>query len=260
MALKAILASLDGLSDDLKAVYKKVDDKFVLDVDGMVQKEKIDEFRSTNLSLVDQVKALQKQLEDFKGIDPIKYKELQDKMSTLEEKKLLQDGKIDDVFNMRTARMKQEFEEQLKAKDTALKALEDEKKKAFTQRDQYIIDAELRRSVDNPEFGFQSGVADLLKPQVLSEFTYRDNKVVRVKPDGSVVYGKGGDPASLTEFLQDIVKERPYLIKPSNGSGARPGGGKGGAAGEKTMKRSDFEAAEPKTKMDFVQAGGKVID
>jgi hypothetical protein len=42
MALKAILTTLDQLSDDLKKLYKKRDDgKFTLDVEGLVEREKL---------------------------------------------------------------------------------------------------------------------------------------------------------------------------------------------------------------------------
>jgi hypothetical protein len=260
MALKMILATLDGLDEVTKALYKAVEGKFHLDVEGAVQKEKLDEFRNTNLNQVEEIKQLKASLESYKGVDPVKYKELQAQMSTLEEKKLLGDGKIDDVINLRTARMKADYEEQLSAKDKVIKAQTDEKAQAFIQRDQFIIDTELRRAVDKQEFGFQAGVADLLKPQVLSEFTFREGKIVRVKPDGSVVYGKNGDPASIAEFLTDVIKERPYLAKTSNGSGAPPGGGNKNAGTGKTMTRATFETQPAHVQMAFAKEGGKVTD
>jgi hypothetical protein len=90
MAVKAILATLDGLDEALKPLYKKADDgKYALDVEGLTDnRSKLEEFRATNRALAEKVEELQKQLEGFKGLDPVKYKELQDKMATLEEKKL----------------------------------------------------------------------------------------------------------------------------------------------------------------------------
>lgn len=262
MALKATLQNLDGLSEEIKALYKQQDDKtWKLDVEGMVDKAKIDEFRNTNLTLVEQQKELQKQLEQYKGIDPAKWKELKDKMSSLEEKKLLDEGKLDEVFKMRTEALRHEFAAQLDQKDKKIKELEADKGKAYTERDQFIIDAELRRAVDKPDFGFQSGVADLLKPQVLSEFQYKEGKVARVKPDGSFHYGRNGDPESLSEFLETIVKERPYLTKSSNGGGAHPKQPQNLAPGQKSMKRSEFDAiADPAQKMAVVKAGTAILD
>jgi hypothetical protein len=260
MSLKPIVATLDDLPDDIKKLYRKREDgKYALDVEGLVEREKLDEFRSNNVSLKEEIEKLRQQMEAFKGIDPAKYKELLAKMQTDEEKKLLEAGKIEEVVTQRTARMRAEFQEQLQAKDKLIVKLEGDVNKAYQERATHIIDSELRRAVDNPELGFQPGVADLLKEQVLKEFVYRDGKVVRVKPDGNLVYGKGGDPGSLHEFLQDIIKERPYLVKASNGGGAPPrGGGQNGSG--KTMKRVDFEQASPQARMDFTKSGGVVID
>jgi hypothetical protein len=262
MSLKAILTTLDGLDEALRPLYKKTDDgKYALEVEGLTEnRSKLEEFRATNRALSEKVEELQKQLDGFKGLDPVKYKELQDKMATLEEKRLLEDGKIDEVIHKRTERMRSEFQEQLQAKDKIIQNLEAERSKVYTERDNYIIDAELRRAVDNPEFGFQPKVADLLQKQVFSEFAYRDGKVVRVKPDGSLVYGKGGDPGTLMDFLQDVSKERPYLIRPSNGGGAPPNGGGGGGKNGKVVRRTEFEAATPDARMQLVKSGVQVVD
>jgi hypothetical protein len=155
--------------------------------------------------------------------------------------------------------MRTEFQEQLQVKDKVIQNLEADQSKVYTERDNYIIDAELRRAVDNPEFGFQPKVADLLQKQVLSEFAYRDGKVVRVKPDGSLIYGKGGDPGTLMDFLQDVAKERPYLIRLSNGGGAPPNSG-GGVKNGKVLRRSEFDAATPDERMQLVKSGVQVVD
>jgi hypothetical protein len=117
MALKAMLSTLDGLDEALKPLYKKTDDgKYALEVEGLTDnRSKLEEFRATNRALLEKVEELQKQLGGFRGLDPVKYKELQDKMATLEEKRLLEDGKIDEVIHKRTERMRGEFQEQLQA-------------------------------------------------------------------------------------------------------------------------------------------------
>jgi hypothetical protein len=103
MALKAMLSTLDGLDEALKPLYKKTDDgKYALEVEGLTDnRSKLEEFRATNRALLEKVEELQKQLGGFRGLDPVKYKELQDKMATLEEKRLLEDGKIDEVISAR---------------------------------------------------------------------------------------------------------------------------------------------------------------
>jgi len=261
MPLKVVVQTLDGLDEPVKALYKPEPDGrgFRLDVDGVVEKAKLEEFRSNNVALAEELKALKEQMASYAGIDPKKYKELLGKITNLEEKKLLDEGKIDELFQLRTDAMKHDFTEKLTAKERMLKALEEERDAARKERDQRIIDVELRRATDNPEFGFQPGVADLLRREVLDEFQYKEGKVVRVKPDGSIVYGKNSEPVTIDEFLDTVIKDRPYLVKPSSGGGARPG--RTNSNGQKIMRRADWDMIQdPKQKMDFMKAGGRIED
>lgn len=239
-ALKAVLTSLDGLDEATAKLYTKGSDgKYTLDVDGLVDKSKLDEFRSTNVELKKKIDEMQEQLAKFSGIDLQKYNDAMKSIESDAEKKLLKDGKIDEVIQLRTEKMRQTFDEQLKAKDQIILKANKDRETAVQQMNTHIVESELRRSVDNPDFGFQTGVVDLLRQQVLSEFAVKDGKVVRVKADGTPVFGAKGDPATIDEFLQDIVKDRPYLVRSSSGGGARNDGG--GTNGQKTMKRSEFD-------------------
>lgn len=261
MALKAVLTSLDGLEATIAALYKKGEDgKFYLEADGLVDKAKLDTFRQNNIDLQNQINKLTEEMAKFSGIDPDKYKAAMAAIESDQEKKLMKEGKLDEVIQMRTEKMRQTYEEQLKAKDSAIQKAVDEAKKASGERDTYIVDAELRKAVDNPDFGFQSGVADLLKDQVLKEFAYKDGKVIRVKSDGSPVFGSKGDHATISEFLQDIVKDRPYLVKASTGGGAR-NNGSGGSPNGKTMKRSAFDAiTDPAVKSQLMKDKVALVD
>lgn len=260
--LKHVLASLDGLDELTAKLYRKTEDgKFRLDVEGVVDKDKLDEFRQANIQLTEGAKKLQEQLDAFKGIDPTKFREMSDKLSNDEEKKLIEKGNLEEVIRLRTERMKVEHGEQLAAKDKVIQKLTGERTTAYKERDEKIIDIELRRAVENPELGFYPGAADVLKPHVLQEFTYRDGKIVRVKADGNVVFGKDGEPASLNEYLSDTAKQKPFLVKPSNGSGASNGtGSNGSSTGGKTIKRSAFDGMTPLAKSEFMKTGGVPID
>lgn len=258
--LKAVVASLEGLDESVKSLYKKDGDVYRLEIDGMVDKSKLDEFRANNRDLTEKVAKLMQDAEKFKGIDPAKYQELMDKLIGDEEKKLLKDGNIDAVVKMRTEKMIRDYEEQLKAKDKIIGEKTAVAEKAQKERDTYIVEAELLKSVDSAEMGFQPNVAQILKHQVLNEFTFRDGKVIRVKPDGTPIFGKDGNPASINEFLEEIVKDRPYLVKGSSGGGANNNGQGSGNNGAKTMKRSDFDAKSPTEKMRLSKEHIALVD
>lgn len=262
MGLKATLATLDGLSNDVKALYKSSGDgKFVLDIEGMVPKEKLDEFRNTNNQLLEDVKGLKTTVEKFAGVDPTKYKELIDKLQSTEEQKLIKEGKLDDVVNMRVMRMKEEHATQVQQLTKALEAAKTNETKAFGERDTYIIDNELRKTASNPDLGFQDGVADVLQYQVRQNFAYKDGQVVRVKPDGSIVFGtEGTKPATITEYLQEVAKTSTWLLKESKGGGAHNDKTNGTTNGGKKMKRSEWDATNPVAQGKLIKEGVTVVD
>ncbi|GEM_PF-3570171 len=266
MPLKALLPSLDGLDEATQKLYKKLDDgSFQLDVEGLPDgkklETKLEEFRANNIELQNALKKLKEQAEAYRGIDPTKAKEALDKLQQLQDQKLIDEGKIEDLFTQRTERMKSEHSEQLALKDRMISELEGKIKLVEDEKNQFILFTELAKAIDNPAFGFQSGVADLLKRQVKEEFQYRDEKVVRVKPDGSLMYGKNGEPVGLTEFLAEVAKERPYLVKPSSGGGAHNNGsGNNGGANQKVLKRDAFDGLSVVGKAEYIKTGGKIVD
>ena len=262
MGLKAILTNLEGLEPAIAALYKKGEDgKFYLDADGYVDKSKLDEFRANNIELQKKIDKLTEDMAKFSGMDPEKYKQAMAAIESDVEKKLMKEGKIDEVINMRTEKMRQSYEEQLKAKDAAIAKATEDAKTASADRDTYIVAEELRKAVDNPDLGFHSGVANTLKPQVLKEFVYKDGKVVRVKPDGSPVFGAKGEPATIAEYLTDLAKEHPYLVKASTGGGARNNGNQSNNTGGKTMRRSEFDSiTDPVKKAEVARSGVAFVD
>lgn len=267
MALQFVIdaTAFEPLPDDLKKLYKKQDNgKYQMEVEGIVEKAKLDEFRATNVELIEKNKKLLADIDKFKDIDPVKHKALLEKFQSDEEKKLMKDGNIDEVIKLRTAGIIKDRDEQLSAKDQLIKKLQEESGRAVKEKDTYIVEAEMRKAIDNPEVGFQPGVANILKDTVLREFVHKDGKIIRVKPDGSVVYGKkDGEPQGLDEFIQGYAKEHPYLVKPSSGGGAsNKGDAKGNGSGNhKTIKRTEFEKLDPTQQREFVVIGkGAVVD
>lgn len=259
--LKAIVASLDEVPEAQRSLYvKSQDGKYKLEVEGMVDKAKLDEFRDNNLALTKKVEDMSKVMDSLKGIDPAKFREYEEQARQINEKELIKKGDFETLVAQRTAAMKKDLEDKIAAQAETIKNLEGEKTKAYGERDSYIVESELRKAAEHPEAGYNPGVADILLPHVMKEFTVKDGKVTRVKPDGTVVYGKDSNPATIHEFLTDMSKDRPWMLKPSSGSGAPGNNGKGSANG-KTMKRADYNALDPVAQHAFAVAGkGTVVD
>jgi len=90
--------------------------------EGFVPKTKLDEFRTNNKELFKTKEALQKQLLQFKDIDPKKYKESVEKLQELENKRLEDAGE----WKVLKANLEQSYREKLKAEKENIKRLQDE--------------------------------------------------------------------------------------------------------------------------------------
>jgi hypothetical protein len=115
MGLKFKVATLAEIPEAVRGMYKQEGNEFVLDVEGAVDKTKVDEFRNNNI-------LLQQQLEKLKDVDPVKYRELMDLDRKVKEKELIEAGKVDEVVNLRVENMRTELNSQLTETTTALQA------------------------------------------------------------------------------------------------------------------------------------------
>jgi hypothetical protein len=51
----------------------------------------------------------------YKGVDPEKYKQISKQIQDLEDKKLLDAGKVEELLNQKTEKMKNDYETRLEA-------------------------------------------------------------------------------------------------------------------------------------------------
>ena len=80
MAVKFRFNSKDEVPAALAAYYVERDGAWVLDVDGVVDKSKLDEFRANNITLSNQ---LAEQKKRFEGIDPDQVRKLAEEKQRL---------------------------------------------------------------------------------------------------------------------------------------------------------------------------------
>ena len=86
MALKFKLKSRDEVPAELASFYVERDGSFLLDAEGAVEKSKLDEFRTNNVTLQKQLAELTQR---FEGIEPDQVKALMAEKQKIEEEKLL---------------------------------------------------------------------------------------------------------------------------------------------------------------------------
>lgn len=94
---------------------------------------------------------------------------------------------------------------------------------------------------------------DVVETYVGQRLQWEGDELLFKSDDGKLVPVKDG--------VAGIAKTRPELLQPTGTGGAgvrQANAGSGG--GEKTMTRSEFEAASPSARMAHAKAGGQVIE
>lgn len=221
MKLKFKIAKLEDVPENFRSLYTQGEDgSFYLDVDGAVAREKLDEFRNNNVDLM-------KKLENFKDVDPTKYRELMDQHRKLSEKKLIEEGKVEELINQRVQAMRSDFERQLGEKDQALQL-------SNRQLETLLIDNSVR------DAAAKVGVAPTAIEDVLlrakTVFKIHEGKPVAMR-DGQVIYGKDGQNSiGISDWVGGLKEQAPHLFQPSQGSGSNNMRGNGGAIAPKSAQ------------------------
>lgn len=232
MALKAILASLEGVPEAIQALYTEVDGKFVLDLDAesikdhpstaplanALAREKEDRRKAR-----EEAKALEDKVATFKDIDPEKAREAMAQLAELADKELLDAGKVDEVVEQRLERAKADFEARVGAKD---KLIEDTQAQLAALNDRL---SEVTIFTAIKDAAVQRGVRETALDDVVnrSRATWKlgdDGQPVASKANGEPDYGTSGEAITITEWVDGLATAAPHLFKESSGGGSQGGG------------------------------------
>ncbi len=228
MSLKYMVDTLDGVPDAVRPLYAEKDGKFVLAVDGVVPKEKLDEFRDNNIALRRDMDAMRAK---FDGIDPDEARKLAEQAQKQRDKKLVDAGRVDELLAERVAAMKAEFDKQTGT-------LASERDKLSTQLGGLVVDGAIR------DAAMKAGVRPTAVEDVLLRgrvvFRLQDGKAVAFDGD-KPLFGKAGEPLDVTEWVNGLADRAPHLFEPSRGAGTPPAGS-GGRAPAGTIARGDHAA------------------
>lgn len=213
MSLKYRIAKLEEVAEGVRALYAvQADGSFVLQVDGAVDKAKIDEFRNTNIDL-------SKKLDLYKDVDVEKYRSGIELQKQLDEKKLIDAGQFDKVIEQRVAEMK-------RTNDQTINELNEKLNKSNRQLEVLIVDNEVRAAAT------KSGIL----PTAVDDVLLRAKQIYKVdagaavpkNEKGETIFGKDGtNPMPITEWIGGLKETAVHLFQPSQGGGATGGQGKG---------------------------------
>ena len=103
--------------------------------------------------------------------------------------------------------------------------------------------------------GNDLATSDTKRAEVLADYA-----VLYAKHDGeTVTYEIGGIEVTADKLKEHLTKEYPFLVDGNGSSGGGATGARGGAAGEKTAKRAQFDSMGQNERAKFIKGGGKVV-
>lgn len=196
--------------------------------------------KAKNSEVIGENKKLKEQLAQFEGIDPTAVRNILKRFADDEEAKLIADGKIDDVLNKRTERMKADFDKKLS--EALSKAEQAEKRaQAFQGR---VLDDAIRAAAAKAGI-HQHAIDDaLLRGRAM--FTLdEDGQAVQLGEDGRPVLGKDGkSPFTPAEWLEGMKEKAPHWFPATASGGGASNGGGGGGISKKAKDMTPQEKAE----------------
>lgn len=233
MPLKYKYKKADEVPADHKTIYveKEVEDAngtkekvMVLDVEGVVEREKLVEFRDKNVVLLQERDTLKEKLKDID--DPDKARALLKIAKDVEvedAEKYLKKGGVDAIILERTKTIREDLEGKLKTANEKVLT-------TAAQLDRTIIENHILGICS--KLPLQQGAEVAILKLAEGVWVRKDNKIVSLDNSGNPRPSKDGTAnLEVTEWLQeDLLKKHQYLIKESSGGGAA-GSGSGGSGG-----------------------------
>jgi hypothetical protein len=229
MPLKTRIKSLEEVPEAVREFYTEQDGEFFLPVEGMVPKDKLDEFRTNNVELKKQLEALE---EKFDGVDPEVFRELSTKAQKERDKKLIDSGKVEEMVNERVNAVKSGFEKERKG-------LDESNRKLTIQLEGLLIDNAVRDA--SAKSGVRSGAVDDVLLRARQVFKIIDGRAVAYDGDKQI-FGATGNPITVAEFITEkLAPTATHLFEPSKGSDSKKAEGSS-SGGSGAIDRADGKA------------------
>lgn len=189
--------------------------------------------------------------EQWAGFDPEGVKALLDKFNNDEEAKLIKEGKLEDVVELRTENMRKGLEAERDAARTRVTELEG----LLTGKDETItvlmVDSQVRElglAMDPPMDPL--GLGDAIRAARTIFRLNGDNSPIALREDGQTpIIGKDGKtPLGIDEWLHTTFETGKTLWWGHSSGGGATGGGEGGE-GKNDLDAKAIEQMSPRQKL-----------
>jgi hypothetical protein len=248
MPLKAKYDSQDQIPEAQRPLYVERDGAWYLDAEGV---EDVSGLKNALERLKQEKKDLAKQAEKYKEIDPDKYRALLQAAEEAEQEKLKNQGKFEELFQQRVKTLTAEHEKERQKLTGDLTSVQ---KMLAEER---VTNALTKAAV--AEGVREDAIAHAVR--IWSQDTWKlgpDGKAAAFDGD-TPLYGSKGEALSMGEFIKKELHDKPYLAKPSSGTGAQH---QGGTSGAKVITLTRAQAKDSRTyeaaKQQAAQSGAQL--
>lgn len=237
MTLKAFVTKLEELDEPLRPLYTPTDGGFVLDADveahpqvkglkSSFEKEKADR------------KTKGERLALFEGIDPDVARKLIEEHNKNQEKKLIDAGEVDKLFEQRTGKMKLEHEK-------TVQELKDKLNSNQTHLEKLLIESVVSSAARS--MGVRDTALDDVHNRARMTFRVEDGKAVAYDPEKQEpIYGPGAKPLTVDDWMKELAGKAPHLFNDPKGGGTTPGAGSAnGSGGSAAYTLNRVDAKDP---------------
>ena len=214
----------ETLTDIEKALYKADGDDYILQVEGVVDKNRLDEFRNKNVDLL-------KEMDKFKNIDIDKYNLALEQEQKLKDKQLIDAGDIETLLQQKTSVITSDYE----AKILALtEKLDSNTAQHNSMIGKYEIEGVANRAFT--ENKISPDAVNAVMSQIKAKFVIENGSVV-AKDGDKIITGKNGN-LTISEFVQS----QPEIFKiQSSGGGGNGSNNNGNNDDRGQAKREAYE-------------------
>lgn len=216
--------------EEFEKLPDSVKEIFVEHEDGYISQTEADAaLKAKNAELLEEIKKQKKLFEKFDGIDPEKAKQALDELKKLEDKKLADKGKYEELLENYKAEYEKKLEAERREKEQFLSNLKREKLTNFL----------IEKGVlpDRAKFALAETL-DLVELEL-------GESGIKLKKAGGI-----GDAKELDSLIEEMKTSSAFLFKSesASGSGASGSNSNGGAA--------DWENLSPEEKLNLANAQG----
>lgn len=193
-----------ALNEVEQSFYSKSGDAYLLQVEGAVEKSKLDEFRSSNVEHM-------KKAELYKGIDLDKYHAMQEQERQLKDQELIKSGDIEGLVTQRTNSIVSDYE-------AKISTLNEQVKNSNSNHDTVVSKYEIEGAAVKAfsEHKISPDAFNAVMSQINTKFSIDNGRVI-AKDGDNILAGANGN-LTISEFVGS--QPEIFKIQSSGGNGS----------------------------------------